>query len=170
MRRHSHHGFGLRLYFQGLNLHRIWMEKLHTHNSKDLCETKTGCSSAFLAKDSDFGLSVLAIFSDLAWAAEAGADLKLRNLSTSPPCVLVPPLPSPPPSFPPEECHNHNITCVPQFEDGTTAQVCSLLRSAGYYLAVRIFLSYKLTLSTICQLDNCTSTGAGGMSQSCRGL
>ena len=98
MRRHSHHGFGLRLYFQGLNLHRIWMEKLHTHNSKDLCETKTGCSSAFLAKDSDFGLSVLAIFSDLAWAAEAGADLKLRNLSTSPPCVLVPPLPSPPPS------------------------------------------------------------------------
>ena len=21
----------------------------------------------------------------------------------------------PPPSFPPEECHNHNITCVPQF-------------------------------------------------------
>lgn len=35
MRRHSHHGFGLRLYFQRLNLHRIWLKKRHSHSFKD---------------------------------------------------------------------------------------------------------------------------------------
>ena len=34
MRRHSHHGFGLRLYFQRLNLHRIWLKKTDSHSFK----------------------------------------------------------------------------------------------------------------------------------------
>ena len=29
----------------------------------------------------------------------------------------------PPPSFPPEECHNHNITCVPQFHKNNSTGV-----------------------------------------------